>query len=289
MKIRYLVANSIFGSLLLKLAKSQNNNFKGALKILIYHDIAYNDFNKFEEQIEYINRYYGFIRPDDLQDILTGQMKYSGTRVLLTFDDGFKSNVLLAENILNPLGIKAIFFIPPDFINKKSRDAQRIFIAGNIYKNHFSPKEISDDWEPMSWHDLKRLVNQGHTIGAHTLNHRRLTDFKSKDELTREIIESGDMLQKKLGSNIDHFSYPFGDIKSIDLKSMKIIKERYKYCYSGIRGINHFNSNPYAILRDQVSLDDPPAYFRLILENVLALMYKKKAILLANMAKICCL
>ena len=286
MKVRYLIANSILGSLLLSVAKSLNNNDKGALKILIYHDISYKDFDKFEAQIKYIDRHYGFARLDDLQDILSGKMKYTGTKVLLTFDDGFKSNVFLAEKILNPLGIKAIFFIPPGFINAKDRDEQTVFIAGNIYINHFKPEEIPDDMAPMSWKDLERLLEQGHTIGSHTINHRKLTEIKNEDELKSEIEESGDILQKELGVDIDHFSYPFGDIDSIDPRAIKIIRERYKYCYSGIRGNNSVNTNPYAFLRDPVSIDDPLAYFRFIIEDGLGLMYRKRASLLESLKQL---
>ena len=284
MKIRYLIANSILGRLLLNIAKRRNNNDQGALKILIYHDIPYKDFDKFEAQIKCIDRDYGFIRPDDLQDILAGKMKYTGTKVLLTFDDGFKSNALLAQKFLSPLGIKAIFFIPPGFINAENRDEQKTFIAKNIYNNRFKPEEIPDDLAPMSWQDLERLLDQGHTIGAHTINHRRLTEVEIKGELKREIIESGDILQRKLGVDIDHFSFPFGNIDSIDQRSMNIIKERYKYCYSGIRGNNFIDTNPYAFLRDPVSVDDPPAYFKFILEDGLRLMYRKRALLLTNLA-----
>ena len=284
MKIRYLIANSILGRLLLKIAKRRNNNEKGALKILIYHDIPYKDIDKFEAQIKCIAKDYGVVGPDDLQDILAGKMKYTGTKVLLTFDDGFKSNAFLAEKILNPLGIKAIFFIPPGFINTKNRDEQKVFIAGNVYNNRFTPEEIPDDMAPMSWLDLVRLLEQGHTIGAHTINHRRLTEIENDDELRREIIESGDMLQKKLGVDIDHFSFPFGNIESIDQRAIEIIRERYKYCYSGIRGNNYSDTNPYTLLRDPVSIDDPSAYFRFIVEDGLGLMYRKRALLLSDLS-----
>jgi len=284
MKIRYLIAESILGRLLLSIAKRRNNNNKGALRILIYHDIPYKDFDKFEAQIKRIAMDYGFVGPDDLQDILAGTMKYTGTKVLLTFDDGFKSNAFLAKKFLDPHGIKALFFIPPGFINAKNRDQQKALIAVNIYNNRFKPEEIPDDMAPMTWQDLEYLLNQGHTIGAHTINHQRLTEIENEDELKREIIESGDILQKKLGIDVDHFSYPAGNIGSIDPRAMKIIKERYMYCYSGIRGNNYGDTNLYALLRDPISVDDPPVYFRFILEDGLGLIYRNRALLLENMA-----
>lgn len=278
MKIRYIIANSILGRLLLGMAKKLNNNTKGALKILIYHDIPYNDFDKFEEQIKCINRDYGFINPDDLQKILAGKIEYYGTKVLLTFDDGFKSNMILEEKFLKPLGIKAIFFIPPGFINAKDRNEQKIFIAENIYNNRFKPEEIPDDMAPMSWKDLEHLLDHGHMVGAHTINHQRVTEIESEYELRQEIIESGNTLHKKLGVDIDHFSYPFGNIDSIDQRAMEIIGERYRYCYSGIRGNNSRDTNPYGILRDPVSVDAPLVYLSFIIEDGLKLYYKKRTL-----------
>jgi len=282
MKIRYLIANSILGRFFLRIASKQKFNHKGALKILIYHDIPYRDFDKFEAQIKFIARQYGFVSPDDLQKILNGQVEYTGVRVLLTFDDGFKSNALLAEKVLDPLGIKAIFFIPVGFINMQKRDGEKPFIAENIYNNHIVIENIPDEMAPMNWQDLKGLLSHGHTIGAHTINHRRLSRIKSENELRREITESGNMLQEKLGVSINHFSFPFGDIDSIDQRAMRIIRERYKYCYSGIRGNNHMGSSPFAILRDLVSVDDPLSYFQFVINNGLELLYKKKALVLAK-------
>jgi len=89
-------------------------------------------------------------------------------------------------------------------------------------------------------------------------------------------VESGNILQEKLGIDIDHFSFPFGNIESIDQRAMKIIRGRYKYCYSGIRGNNSIDTNSYAILRDPVSVNDPSGYFKFVVEDGLGFMYKKK-------------
>ena len=197
-----------------------------------------------------------------------------------------RNTYISTPKFLNPLGIKAIFFIPPGFINAKNRDEQKAFIVKNIYNNSFKPEDIPDDMTPMAWQDIERLLEQGHTIGAHTINHRKLTEIESEGELKREIVESGDMLQKNLGIDIDHFSYPFGNSESIDPRAIKIIRERYKYCYSGIRGINSTDTNPYAILRDPVSLGDPIGYLRFFVEDGLGIMYRKRASLLATMARV---
>jgi peptidoglycan/xylan/chitin deacetylase (PgdA/CDA1 family) len=277
MKIRYIIAGSIFGRLFLKLIKKRNMDNDNLLKVLIYHDIPCLDFDKFESQLKFIAKEYGFIRPDDLENILSGKVRYKGTKVLLTFDDGFRSNALAAEKILEPLGIKAIFFVSTGFINAADRETQKLFIKERFCYDHFASEGIPDEMTPMSWYDLKSLLKKGHMIGAHTINHRLLTEVESEETLRFEIIECGRLLQEKLDVAIEHFSFPFGDIESINHRAMEIVKGRYKYCYSGVRGNNSVLTPPHAILRDSVTPDDPISYIRFMIEDGLGLMYKKRA------------
>ena len=51
---------------------------------------------------------------------------------MLTFDDGFYSNYIIAKEVLKPLGIKAIFFVTTEFIDSKNKDLQQNFIKQNI-------------------------------------------------------------------------------------------------------------------------------------------------------------
>lgn len=282
MKLRYLVADSSLSRVFLGIAHRRHASHKTLLKILIYHDIPSADRDAFQAHVQYIHTHYGFIAPNDLKRVILGKQEYTGTKVLLTFDDGFHSNAVVAKQILNPLGIKALFFIPPGFIEAESREEQRTFIATNIFLGGLVAGQIPDALAPMTWEDVKNLLDHGHSIGAHTINHRRLTEISSESELRREIIESGDILQRRLGTAVEHFAYPFGGIDSIAPRAKAIIKERYAYCHSGIRGVNVAGTDPHALLRDPVSLADPLAYVRFIMEDGLGLMYRKRALSIAR-------
>ena len=48
--------------------------------------------------------------------------KIRGKNVILTFDDGFYSNYLIAKKILKKHNIKAIFFIPYNFMMMKNKN-----------------------------------------------------------------------------------------------------------------------------------------------------------------------
>lgn len=276
--LKSVITKTFFANLLFFLWKNRNNKNKGALKVLIYHNLPEEKFDKFKTQMEFIQKYYGFINPGDIEGVLNGRIKFSGTKVLLTFDDGFRSNAILAKKILDPLAIKAIFFVPTGFIACGSREQQTVFIARNIFDGRLRQEDVEESMAPLSWPDLFHLKEQGHTIGAHTINHRRLTETGDPVQLESEIAGSGEELGKVLGENIDHFSFPFGSIESIDIESMKIIIKHFKFCYSGVRGNNFAFANRHAILRDPINVDDSLAYLRFIIEDGLRVFYQKRAL-----------
>ena len=81
-----------------------------SLRVLIYHDIAPYDYDSFEKQLRWLSRSWNFITPEQFSAMVSGHEKIKGRNLLITFDDGFLSNRIVAEKILNPMRIKAIFF-----------------------------------------------------------------------------------------------------------------------------------------------------------------------------------
>ena len=81
----------------------------------MFHDIY--DYQKFEKIILHLRKDWEFITPDYFYNIYRNKKKINKRLILLTFDDGFKSNLKVAEEILSKYRIKAIFFIPFQFVN----------------------------------------------------------------------------------------------------------------------------------------------------------------------------
>ena len=81
------------------------------LRVLIYHDVkSEKQINLFKNQILSLRRNYEFISPDEFESYIYNGSN-NGGKILLTFDDGFKSNRKLAEEVLNEMNIKALFLI----------------------------------------------------------------------------------------------------------------------------------------------------------------------------------
>ena len=211
----------------------QNEN--SVLRILIHHDIKSDEqIISFKNQINSLSKEFDFISPKEFEDTINfGKVK--GKKLLLTFDDGFKSNRIIAESILNKKGIKALFFIVTDFIGLKKNSLNYSKIIRNIYPNEPTLNELS---EPMDNDDIQFLINSGHTIGCHTATHKMLSKITKVSDLKEELIDSKDNLEKMFNIKIKHIAYPFGTFESIDKKSLKLLSESYEFVHSGLRGNN---------------------------------------------------
>ena len=108
----------------------------------------------------------------------------------------------------------------------------------------------------MQWSDLEALLEYGHTIGGHTKRHTRLSNGVSEDELHEELFNSAIYIEKKLGNEVEHFAFTFGDIDSISLDALSVASKKFKYIYSGIRGDNFEVASPITIRRDAAAFLD---------------------------------
>ncbi|MGD0784509.1 MAG: polysaccharide deacetylase family protein [Sedimentisphaerales bacterium] len=255
---------------------------KGFVKVLVYHDIPGVKLSRFCEHIKCLHNNYTFITPEQFHTFMAGNMQLSGLNLLLSFDDGFLSSRIAAEKALGPLGIKALFFVTVNFIGLSDEQQWKLFASNRMFNGKKQVQQLGPEYAPMSWQDLLWLQDNGHSIGSHSLNHSRLTENFS----VSEIVKSGSILREKLGTNIYDFAYPFGDIESICPKVITQIQKRYKYCFSGVRGLNTSLTHPMGILRDPVDLDDPVAYLRFQVENGLSWLYRKKTKVLNDFIKI---
>ena len=222
---------------------------KDHLRIIVYHDIEDKNFKLLYNQLKYLKKNWNFITPEQFEDHLKRKRRLKGKNLLITFDDGFKSNYFIAQKILNRLNIKGIFFIPSDFVKFKEK-------TYNISINN-----------------LKTLIKKGHKIGCHSKTHVNLGLLKDKIKLKKEILVSGNTLEKLLDININHFAFTYGNFNSMSEKSFKIALPRYEFIYSCLRG-NNFNNNKKTIIkRDTVYLNKGNDLLNIFLSGIIDLKY----------------
>lgn len=114
--------------------------------------------------------------------------------VLITFDDGSKTVFREAFPIMRDLGLTGVAYI----------------VAGRLGgRAHWDRNPAHPDDDLMDPEELRRLVEAGWQIGAHSMTHPRLTEV-SADEAMREIEQSRLLLESTLGISVRSFAYPYG-------------------------------------------------------------------------------
>lgn len=248
MKIKKLVIYLLY-PILFFLKKFLRN--EPQLRVLMFHYITSDQYEKFEDLIIKLNKNFQIISPNEFTEIMKGKKKIYKDSILLSFDDGYKSQ-FKASKILNRYKIKAIFFITLNFIKINSKKKVKNFLKKNLGFSKILDKDFLDI-RNMTISDVSNLIKSGHKVGAHTLNHPDLPNISLKEQ-KKEIINYKKIFNKQFNTkDIKNFAFTFGGIKNLDQSSLEIALNSYSFVHTGIRG-NNFNNNQKLIFRDNCDL-----------------------------------
>ncbi|MBC7952366.1 MAG: polysaccharide deacetylase family protein [Rhodospirillaceae bacterium] len=253
----------------------------GSFRILLFHDVPKAERPAFAQLVQSLADAGRLITPAQAEARLNSAAPKGQGRppCLISFDDGFASNLEVAETILAPLGAKALFFVCPG-LTDLSGQAQADSIAANV----FDGKRGANDLTILGWDGVERLMALGHSIGSHTLSHKRLTAL-SPDQCAEQIEGAAQAFQARLGAVPEWFAYTFGDVGSINPPSLAAIAARHRFCRSGVRGLNVPGMSPLALRADHVDLAAPPAWRQVAVEGGLDPLYRKARAALDGMAR----
>ena len=254
----------------------KRNNMNSELRILLFHEINGNEKNRFREKLELIDNYYTFSQPDDFIKSSVSDRIDMEKQVLVSFDDGFESNFHVAQEILNPKGIKAVFFVIPAFVEATSREGSEQFVTDYLYPSARKESRIPKHLRSMSWDQIRTLVEQGHIIGSHSMSHRRLSEITELGELEYEIIDSGKAIEKEIDAKVRHFAFPFGNVTDFSKPAADIAIANYEFVFSGIRGSNFRLPHGRILRRETVFPWDPKGFELAVLAGVADKRYKKQ-------------
>ena len=271
MTLRHTLAGPALG--VLRMVNAVMPDRGRGFRILLVHDVPPATADDFERFVAYVKETHGVLAPDEAAAWLDGQPAAESGRTpcLFTFDDGFASNFQVATGALARHGVKAVFFVCPGLVDLAAEERARA-IAANVFDGRVGAAEMAAGLDLMGWPELAELSRLGHTVGAHGMTHRRLT-LLGGDDLGREVVGAGDVLEDRLGVPVPWYAYSFGDIGSLSLPALEVIAGRYRFCRSGVRGTNEAGTDALALRADQVDPATPLVYGKLIAEGGLAFRY----------------
>ena len=106
------------------------------VRLINCHDMSRSALPNFRRQMEFFTRHFTAVTEDDLQMLLAeGRWEKSKPGLLISFDDGLRSNYDVATPLLEDFGFRDWFFVPLQFIDTPVSErvafarAHRIFPA----------------------------------------------------------------------------------------------------------------------------------------------------------------
>ena len=236
------------------------------LRVLNYHATPPADAAGLARQLAFYREHFAPAGPGDLAACLEDRLTGGRPSLLLTFDDGYRSNYDVAAPLMESHGFRGFFFVPEGLI-----DADRGAADGAFARR-------TGEFEPrMSWAECRDLVARGHRVGCHSRTHIRLTDDVPADRLADEITTAGRDMASKLGAPVEDFCWVGGEEWSYGSGAFAEIRK------AGYRRVFMTNlypvlpgSSPIWIQRTNVEASWPIDDVRFYLSGVMDLAYAGK-------------
>jgi peptidoglycan/xylan/chitin deacetylase (PgdA/CDA1 family) len=173
-------------------------------RVLMYHSISrQGDHDALCTSPERFEAHMLHLKRHDLRGVsmreLSRAMTTGDTRRLvgLTFDDGYEDFLSTALPILETLGFSATVFVVAGMLGEE-----------NTWEHRGGPRLRS---RLLGADGVREVSERGMEVGSHTFTHPRLSGL-DPGMLAREVGGSRQMLGEIVGTPVEGFSYPYGDL-----------------------------------------------------------------------------
>lgn len=227
-------------------------------RILMYHMISRQKpkarFNKLRVDPAEFERQVRWLRDDGWKFLHMSEIDTSIPRkcVALTFDDGYRDNLLIADRILEKYDARATLYLVED---RHDRD------WSVSKKSHHSDGELMNEPKLLDA-DVDQMLRSGRwELGAHTRTHANLSRVSSEQRFA-EIQETKLSLESRFQTSVGSFAYPFGIFSQEDVDSVDAAG--YRTAVTTVQGISRdFARERLELCRVKVGGHDGLLSFRL--------------------------
>ncbi len=244
------------------------------LRVLMYHKVNDVEGNSvtvptslFGEQMAQLGELgYRPVSLDQVLDYYLHGTPLPDGAVLITFDDGYRDNLVNAAPILERHGYPAVLFVPIGYVGGR---------RPLPHDEHLAVRGIVNP--AVDWRDLADLERIGIRIESHGIGHRPLADLEV-DEAAREITLSKLRLEDALGRPVRAFAYVKGSEAHYRLVHLSLLKQAgYDLAFTSISGANGPRTDPLQLHRYNVE-PYPSRTFELVLSGACDLIAVKDTI-----------
>ena len=230
--------------------------------VVLYHRV--NDFSvdplttstrAFAEHLVFFNRYYRVCGSEWLIDRLRRRQPIAANTLAIHFDDCYRDVFTLATPLLKSAGMPATAFISSGFIGTTRAFQHDLDRYPFVYEN-------------LNADEVRKLPDNGVSIGAHTVNHVDLGTVSSEN-VNHEIVDCKKQLETVADHPVTLFSFPFGKKSNIREDVRELIKKAgFQALFSAHGGFVHANTDVYDVPRIGVSSAHRPLDLMMELEGI---------------------
>ena len=220
-----------------------------SLRVLMYHKVNDLPNNRmsippslFDEQMAQL-RELGYTVVD-LDAVLAHYLEHAPLppgAVLITFDDGYRDNLVNAAPVLQRHGYAAVQFVPIAFVGETRPLPHENYLAAHGVHN-----------PTVDWDEIRSLESYGVRIESHGISHKPLAELEI-DEAAREIAISKLTLEERLGRRVRAFSYVKGSEADYKPVHPSLVRQAgYDIAFTAVSGANSPRSDPLQLRRYNV-------------------------------------
>lgn len=183
-------------------------------QVLMYHSVSRQDDydalctspERFEAQMRFLKR--RGQRGVSMKDLYLAMTVGSARGLVgVTFDDGYEDLLHGALPTLETLGFSATVFVVAGMLGEE-----------NSWEHRGGPRPRL---RLLRADGVREVAERGMEVGSHTMSHPRLSGL-SPETLVHEVSESRRRISEIVGTQVEGFCYPYGDL---DARAVRAVRE----------------------------------------------------------------
>ena len=245
------------------------------LRVLMYHKV--NDLwpnpttvptSVFAEQMTLLGELgYAPVSLDVVRDHYLYGFELPRRAVLITFDDGYRDNLVNALPILREHGYPAVLFAPVGFLDDSRPLPHEEALHALGVRN-----------PTVGWNELSALEEGGVRVESHGIGHRPLAELEPA-EAAREIALSKLRLEARLGREVEAYAFVKGSHADFKPEHASLVQQAgYKLAFTSVSGANGPGTDRYRLRRYNIE-PYPARTFELVLSGACDLISAKDTVL----------
>ena len=248
------------------------------IRVCLSHFVRAEDVAHYGRLVSMMRTRRRMIAPSELFDYYTQPApSLCGEFLLMSFDDGLLSSFTATQQVLNPLGIKAIFFVPTAILELRGPDDMRQFYWERVYRKRRPLAGLRpEEYVAMTADHLRELSRQGHSIMPHTHSHMHLSQITSPALVEQELTRPRRLLEDLVDQAAPGFAFPVGSERVISAQAYRSIRKIYSFCFTGLNGMNSERTDPFYLHRDPIHAHDTCEHTATVMGGAYDLYYWTK-------------